>query len=568
MVKKAKYFYYPNRPAKLTAAYAAGVYKRFLERLPAAEQSDSPDQWISLFKDWNDFGAYLASEGSRAHYAYSQNMADKKLEAAERYLREKISPVVDKPELELAKAFVESKHREAMAKRFGQQLIPIYETALKPMDPINTKLRIEVGNLSVNYEKLLASAQIKVNGKTLNVYEARALLFSDDASLREKAYRASGDWFIKNHAKLAAVYDQQVKLRHRMGLNLGYKNYIPLAYQIRGRDGYGEKEVAAFRRSVHKHLVPLNKKMFAERAKELGTKTAKPWDVFYDAGLSVPLGSVPVDKQLQNMQLVFDKLSPVLGAHFKDMRTKGLIDLPSRPNKQTGAYCTSFVDEKKVLVFCNSTGDPDDIRTLSHEMGHAFQFRESQEIETAELWVGTAELAEIYSMGMEFLALPYMDQFFNPSDTKKFSDYKWVEGLYTICYVCVVDEFQHWVYKNPRATIDQRDKAWTKLYSKYLPAIDFDGLEKYAAVRWYAQHHIQTMPFYYIDYALAESCAMQLGLMAEQDHAKTLRKYLDMCKIGGTMSFLNALKTNDLRSPFDEELIIELASVIRQKLDL
>ncbi len=553
-----RFKYYPNRPKKLSASFAKHEYDKLLERLPTAEADKKPDLWFKLFADWNALQAYISGEACRIGYAYSKDMTNRKFEVADRYLRERISPVIDKPEHQLTKAFIASKHRDIIAKKYGQQLIPVYETALKPLDPVNTPLAIKSSSLATKYEKILASAKIKVGDKILNLSEIRALQFSENSEMRENAYRASSDWFLKNHNKLADIYAAQVKMRHQMGLNLRYRNYIPLAYQIRGRQGYGQSEVAAFRKLVLKYFVPLYQKIAAKQALIMGQDSLRPWDIFHDPERSIPLGSVPVNKQLQSAQAVFDKLSPVLGAHFKNMRDNGLIDLETRPNKQAGAYCTEFHDEDKVLIFCNSTGDPDDVRVLTHEMGHAFQFWESHHIEAISLQVGTAELAEIYSMGMEFLSLSYMSEFFSEQNAKKYVEYKWIDSIFTICYVCVVDEFQHWVYKNPSSSISKRDEVWAKLYSKYLPFIDYSGLEKYTSVRWYAQRHLFTVPFYYIDYALAETCAMQLGLLAAKDHKKTVKEYLKLCRIGGTMSFLEALQFGSLQSPFDENLIISL----------
>lgn len=568
MTTNKSYKFYPDRPTRLTASFAKKEFDKLVSRLDSAESNTKPDEWIHLFASWDALAGYISGEACRTGYAYSKNMSDKKLEAKERYFRERIAPAIDKQEHLLVQSFVNSKHRETVATKFGQQLIPVYETALKPLDPINTTLGIKVGNLASKYDQLISSAQIEVDGKVINLSQARALLYSDDSKIREKAYRANGEWFVKNKAKLSQIYDAQVKLRHEMGKNLGYDSFIPLAYQMRGRQGYGEAEVEQFRHLVHKHLVPLFSIIAHQRTKELGQNTLKPWDIFYDPANSIPLGSVPVEDQLDKAQLVFDRLSPVLGKHFQRMRREGLIDLETRPNKQAGAYCTNFQDEDKVAILCNSTGDPDDIRVLVHEMGHAFQFWESQWIPANDLQIGTAELAEVYSMGMEFLSLPYMDSFFSAGDAKKFSSSKWSESIFTLCYVSTVDEFQHWVYKNPAATKKDREAAWIDTYTKYFPSIDFSGLEKYQGLRWYAQGHIFSTPFYYIDYALAETCAMQLGLLAQKDHSRTVTKYLEMCKLGGTRSFVDTLAHTNLRSPFDEKLIVDLKNYTQKTLEL
>ncbi|HET7529109.1 MAG TPA: M3 family oligoendopeptidase [Candidatus Saccharimonadales bacterium] len=566
MAKNNSYLHYPDRPAKLTAAFARREYQKLVDRIEPAEKSDKPDSWLRLFADWDALSSYIGSEAARVYYKYTQDMSDKELEARDRYFSEKISPAISKLNYALSKAFLASRHKQAIAKRFGGQLIPMYETAIIPMDPVNTELGVRLSLLDNEYRKLTAQASVKVRGEKMNLYKARSLLFSSDEPLRKEAYWASGDWFIANHKKLADIFDKMVGFREHMAKNVRLDSYVDFAYKSRGRQGYGRKDVEKFRELVLKHLVPLNEAAMNKQAASLGKKELKPWDVFYKPLLTVPSGSVPVETQIQKAQALFEKVSPKLAGHFKYMSENGLVDLETRPNKQGGAYCIDFSDEGKAAILCNSTGDPDDIRTLTHEMGHAFQKWESNVIELTDLQWGTAELAEIYSMGMEFLSLPFMEIFFDKDNSRKFALDKWFDSVYTICYVCVVDEFQHWVYDNPGVSPAERDEAWTGIYSKYLPAIDFKGAEEYRNVRWYGQGHIFSSPFYYIDYALAELCAMQIGLLSEKDYQKTVRMYLKMCKLGGTKSFLEAVDYAGMRSPFSEKLIKDIAGHVKSVL--
>jgi M3 family oligoendopeptidase len=298
--------------------------------------------------------------------------------------------------------------------------------------------------------------------------------------------------------------------------------------------------------------------LFKARAEKLGTSTLKPWDASYDPELSLPSNIAPVNMQLDKAQRIFEKISPILAAHFVRMRNEGLIDLENRKGKRAGAYCTSFSDEARVAILCNSTGDSEDIRTLTHEMGHAFQGWESQPIESIDLQSPTYDACEVHSMGMEFLAMRYIDEFFDSDLSEKYKRNRWKDAIETMCYIAIVDEFQHWVYENPNASISDRDAAWNRIWDIYKPGIDFTGCEEYKYARWYAQGHIFDMPFYYIDYAVAETGAMQIALMDEANHAKTVEAYLELCRIGGTKSVLDIFKSVGMRSPFDENLMRDL----------
>jgi M3 family oligoendopeptidase len=240
------------------------------------------------------------------------------------------------------------------------------------------------------------------------------------------------------------------------------------------------------------------------------------------------------------------------------MRNEGLIDLENRKGKRAGAYCTSFSDEGRVAIFCNSTGDEEDVGTLMHEMGHAFQGWESQPIESVDLQWPTSDACEIHSMGMEYLSMRHMNEFFDPENADKFRRGRWKDAVEMLCYICVVDEFQHWVYENPAAPPEDRDAAWSRIWDVYKPGIDFTGVEGYKYARWYAQGHIFWMPFYYIDYAIAETGAMQLALLDADDHDRAMETYLKLCRIGGTQSVLDIFRNSGLRSPFDPDLMRDL----------
>lgn len=553
-----KFRHYPTRPKKLTAAFAKKEYDKLLTRLPNAEKATKPDEWIALFTDWNALKSYISSEASRIYYRFSKKMNDKSAGDDEKYFREKIGPVCDEPEFMLTKAFLASRHRQAMATRFGKQLIQDYETALKPLDPINTKLGIKAGQLTKRYEKKVAGATVVVRGEKMTLSKVRSLLESEDRALRRDAYIASRNWFLKNRDQLADIYDRLVNLRHKMAKNVGYSSYTSLAYENMGRTDYDPNLAKTFRDNVYKYIVPLYSKLMAAQLKAIGIKTMRPWDVAYDPLTSLPLSISPVERQLDSAQRLFNRLSPTLGKHFSQMRDDKLIDLENRLHKRAGAFCISFSDESKAAILCNSVGDAEDIRTLTHEMGHAFQILESMPIEAVDLDSGTADLAEVYSMGMEFLSLKYIEEFFDEENAKKFRISRWSGAIKLICYVCVVDEYQHWVYDNVQATTGVRDKKWCELTDKYLPGTDYKGVEKYKKTRWYAQGHIFSAPFYYIDYALAETAAMQIGMLANKSHAEAVEKYLKLCKIGGTKSFLKALDGAGLRSPFEQTLMNEL----------
>lgn len=562
------YKHIPNRPEILTMEYVRQRYKKLTDQIVAAEKSEAPNAWLALFADWNELKSYVRSERNRINYALSKDMSDTHWDAAYKYYREQVAPAADDGNSAMANALLRSQHKGAVAARYGRHLIRTLETTVEPLAPVNNELRVKEGDLFDRYEKLVASGEVEVDGKMVTLHVARNLQYSEKAHVRRQAFENHRLWFLKHRETLAGMYHELTQLRDQMGRNLGHANYIPLGYLCRGRTDYGSEEAAAFRASVRQYAVPLQTRIYERQAKAHGTPTLLPWDREYDPSMSLPGGIVPIVSQLDNAQKIFDALSPKLGQHFARMRNEHLIDLENRKSKRAGAFCTSFSDEGRAAIFCNSTGDAQDVTVLLHEMGHAFQAWESQSIESVDQQWPTSDAAEVHSMGMEYLSMRHVGEYFSVDHAERFRRLRWSGAVDLMCYICVVDEFQHWVYANPQASIDERDDAWRRIWDIYKPGIDYSGVEDYKHARWYVQIHIFGMPFYYIDYALAETGAMQLALIDADDHGRAMDAYLALCKIGGTMSVLEIFAAAGLRSPFEPDLMRELMAHAAKELGL
>lgn len=550
----------PERPAVLAKDWVTENYNRLIERSGAAEASETAEGWLELYGEWNALKSYVYSEGARLRYAFSKDLRNEEAEEAERTYREEVVPELERGEAELIAALLNGRHSAAIGERYGQQLLRVLEVSQETLAPVNSDLRVKVGELSKRYDKLVASGEVEVRGETLTLSQARSRMSSEDGAERRAAFEAYYGWFLEQHDALASIYSDQVAARDRMGKQLGHDNFIHLGYSKMERTDYGPKEAAAFRQGVRDYAAPILERLLKEQAELLGEDSLKPWDAGFHPAFTLPLGvAKPIDQQLDKMGRVFDRLSPKLSAHFQRMRDEGLIDLENRKGKGAGAFCTAFSDEERVAIFCNSTGSESDVKTLTHEMGHAFQGWESQWIEAVDLRWPSSDACEIHSMGMEFLSLPHLGEFFEGDKLARFTRNRWRIAIGLLCYVCVIDEFQHWVYEQPTATPAERDEAFVRIRDTYMPGIDWSGdAEPYRAARWYAQLHVFRYPFYYIDYAIAETGAMQLGMLDAQDHEDCLERYLELCRLGGTQSLTGLVASAGLRSPFEPDLMKDL----------
>ncbi|MBC8146156.1 MAG: hypothetical protein H7X80_11280, partial [bacterium] len=330
MPTTATYKHYPTRPEAIGADFVRDEYARLGDKIADADASVAPDAWLRLYSEWNSLRALVSGEGSRRSHAFARAMGDASREEADRYWRQEVMPVAQRGESRFVIALLASRHCDAIAKRHGAHLIKMLESAVEPLAPINSDLRVRAGNLWTDYSKIVASGEVDVAGNRVTLAMAGSLSGSPDREVRRQAVVAAREWMLDHRDTLAPIYDDLVSTRHEMAKNLGHENYVRLGYLGMGRTDYGPDEVTQFRANVRTYAVPLLKKVRERQAKALGIDILRPWDGAYDPEFTLPLGVVPVEGQLDSAQRVFDSLSPGLAKHFTRMRDEDLIDLENR----------------------------------------------------------------------------------------------------------------------------------------------------------------------------------------------------------------------------------------------
>jgi M3 family oligoendopeptidase len=434
-------------------------------------------------------------------------------------------------------------------------------------DPRNVDLDVEANNLySTRYSKIRGTAEILLDGEKKTLTQLANLGESEDAALRERAFLALAGFYREKARDFDAIYAKLVELRTKAAKNLGFSSFVPLGYKRMSRTDYGPDHVRRFRDRIEEHVVPLLEKL---RLRQGGGKPVRACDRSFFPEYSLPPGIAPVERQIDAARKVYERLHPKLARHFDHMVGRKLVDIENRPGKRPGAFCTAMPDRDEVRIFCNSTGAASDVGTLLHECGHSFQGWESQPIPLCELQWPTMEACEIHSMGMELLSFPHLDAFFaKEEDAQKFRRQRLAKTVVVLPYVAVVDAFQHEVYENPDMWPDERAAAWARLWKRFMKGEDWSGHEWEASRWWHRQLHIFGMPFYYIDYALAETCALQLWRLARKDTADAMKRYMRLCEVGGTRSFLGVLEEGGLESPFEAGTLPPIVKMVREELGL
>lgn len=464
-------------------------------------------------------------------------------------------------------ALLDSPFRADLEQKWGKQLFHIADLTLKTQNKSVIALLQEENRLSSEYTRTKAKAQIEFMGETHNLASIEKFGVSPDRKLRKAAIEAKWGFYRDKEAVMDQLFDDLVQVRHQIATALGFNNFVELGYARMLRSDYGPDEVAVFRKGIAAHITPLATQFYEQQAQALGLDTLK----YYDEDLRFPRGN-PQPKGdpawiIRQAAHMYRELAPETHEFFEFMQTHHLMDLQTRQGKAMGGYCTYIAKHKAPFIFSNFNGTSADIDVLTHEAGHAFQVYSSRNIGISEYQWPTYEACEIHSMSMEFFAWPWMDAFFKEdADLYRFSHLN--NAVYFLPYGSAVDEFQHFVYSHPTASPAERKSFWRQLELKYLPHRDYDGFDFLeGGGYWHKQTHIFAMPFYYIDYVLAQICAFQFWKKDQEEHQQAWADYLRLCQAGGSHSFLNLLKLANLKSPFDADCIEEVSRPIANWLE-
>jgi M3 family oligoendopeptidase len=536
------------------------------ELISEFEKAESLDDQFKIIRRINEIRMNYETMRNIASIKYTVNTYDKSAEDEREYF-DTVNPVYSGLVNGYYKALLNSKFRNELKLRFGDHLFTIAEISLKTYSPeIVDDLR-EENQLSSRYVKLIASAKIFFRGEEKNLSGLEPFINSTDRETRKEASIAKWNFYDDNKEEFDEIYDKLVKVRDRISGKLGMKNFIELGYARMSRTDYNEKDAASFRDEVKKHIVPVAQKLKERQKKRLGLEELK----FYDESLNFKTGNATpkgdAEWIVNNAKKMYGELSGKTGEFIDFMIDNELMDLYNKKGKAAGGYCTFLPNYKSPFIFANMNGTSDDIRVLTHEAGHAFQSYSSRNFEVPEYYFPTYEAAEIHSMSMEFFTWRWMNLFFN-GDTEKFKFTHLTKSLLFLPYGVCVDEFQHLVYENPEATPAERKQMWKKVEMKYLPHRDYGGIEFLEdGGFWQQQGHIYRMPFYYIDYCLAEICAFQFWQKCEQNNFQCWDEYQNLCNAGGSKSFFELIKIANLKSPFDEGTVEEIVNDVNRWLE-
>jgi M3 family oligoendopeptidase len=519
---------------------------------------DAIQEWDGLRRDFDTWSALV-------NLRFNQDTTNAQFKA-EREFCDEIAPKITDLDVRIKRLLLASPQRQALEAKFGRQAFALWEADVLAFDPKIEQRLVQESKLQAEYNELNAAAQVEFRGKKYNLSGIVKFREDADRQTRHDAEAVRWQWFADNRAALDRIFDDLVRLRHEMARELGYENYIGMGYKRMKRVDYSQADVERFRAEVREHLVPLAIELRKQQAANLGVDRLMFWDDLVHDRQGNPAPRGDHDWMCERAQEMFDGMDPKLSKFYRLMREARLTDLKNRDGKAGGGFCTSFPSYGLPFIFANFNGTLHDVLVFTHEMGHAYQAYLSRDLPVIDYLWATSESCEIHSIGLEYLTWPHMEKFFD-GDAERFRHTHLTQGLLFIPYGVAVDHFQHLVYARPEATPEERHQMWQEMERLYLPWRDYGDLPHVSRGGfWQFQRHIYLYPFYYIDYTLAQTCALQLWARAQRDPRGTLEAYNALCARGGEAPFQELARSAGLVSPFQAGCLKDVISQAREAL--
>ena len=545
-------------------AYSAALTAH-RQRLAEAESWDAfKAEWMRMANEKRDVLTMhnIASVRNRV------NMLDPFYDEEMKWLNRNY-PAVQVKEKQTESVVLDSPYLEDFEKEFGTILVQTIRNNRLFANEALIPLQVAEAELAHRYSNAASKAHAQLNGQDMNLYGILKVMQSTDRAQRRQAFEA---WCALHESvadELEEIYEAQIDVHVRMAKTLGFDSYIDLIYLQRRRFDYTAADAAAFRQSILENVTPVVQKLFEQQRQRLGLDRLH----WYDEALVFPDGNVDPEgttaELVQKAQEMYRELSPETAEYFDYVVKYELYDLDSKIGKRPGGFCSTLPALKSPFVFANFNGTAADVEVLTHEAGHGFEdYTASRIVPLMELARSTSEVNEIHSMTMEHFTYPWMEKFFGRETGKYLYQHLW-GALNVLPYMCCVDEFQHRVYENPRMPRIERRGVWREIERKYMPWRDYDGnafLESGAF--WLKQQHIFLFPFYYIDYALAQTCAIQLFIRSLDDREAAWQDYLRLCRAGGSKGYFALLETAHLANPFVPGTLKDVIQRVAEQLEV
>lgn len=553
----------PVTPAELVDATWDDLAPRYEELATAA--IDDVENWLAR---WSALQEVVEEAATMAMIAYTCDTSDPAKEAANLRWSSEIFPNVTEQHVRLARRLVDS----GVVPLGMKEVVREFKTDIDIFREANVPLFAKLEEYVAGYQKATGGLEVEWEGERVTVPQLQPYLKVGDRSVRERAFRAGAATYAGIKPQLVELFDHMFALRQTIARNAGFGNFMEYCFQSKHRFSYSPNDCAKFHDAVEVTVVPVVERLLQRRAQVLGLDRVRPWDTLVQLEVREPIRPFADERGLVEPALrIFDALDGELGTRFREMARDQLLDLTSRPGKAPGGYCTNLAWRKKPFIFMNAVGVPDDVNTLVHEAGHCFHDFSANRLRW--LWQRSAghEAAELASMSMELLVMPFIAApvgYYTPEQARAVEIEHLEDALASLCHIASVDAFQRWIYTSGEGGNGvARDRAWLDVRRRFDRGVDWDGLDEERIIRWYRQLHIFELPFYYIEYGIAQLGALQLWRNAQRDPAGTIARYKAFLALGGTQSLPHLYAAAGARLIFDRDGMAELVQAVEARLN-
>lgn len=538
--------------------------KNLLER--NIDKKEDLEKWL---KDQSELEALVNEDACWRQIKMTCDTENKSLEEAFTFFCMEIQPKIQPYSDALNRKLVDHPlMKELDAEKYFTYLRSIRKS-IELFREENIPLQAELSVMQQQYGVISGKMTVTVNGEEYTLQQAAKFLESHDRSLREEVYRKISERRLQDKEQLNALYNSLIEKRNKEALNAGFLNYRDYRFKELGRFDYTAAECYTFHEAVKQHVLPLINIIYQKKKEKLGVDTLRPWDIDAEPEDIKPLHPFKTSDELIKKSIdCFTRLRPFFGDCLKKMQELKHLDLESRKGKAPGGYNCPLAESGAPFIFMNAAGQMHDVTTMLHEGGHAVHSFLAHPLELNGFKEYPMEIAEVASMSMELMSMDEWEIFFSDKNDLQRAKEHQLERVITIFpWIAIIDKFQHWIYENPSHTHEQRTDKWNKILQEFGDdVIDYSGLEEYRSNLWQKQLHLFEVPFYYIEYGIAQLGAIGMWMQFKNNRQLAIDNYCNALALGGTKTLPQLFETAGLQFDFSPERIKVLMDFVRKQM--
>ncbi len=546
------------------------LYEELLDR--AIDNADELTQWLI---DRSELESYLSENFAWRYIRMTCDTSNEALINQLNFFIEKIQPPMTTFGNELDLKAVNSPFLSQLTDDGYDVMVRGMKKAIEIFRDENIPLQTDLQTEERKYGAIVGAMTVQIDGKEMTLPEASDRLQSTDRAVREEAWRKIWERRYQDHEALDQLFDRLRDLRHQIAVNAGFANFRDYSFAALGRFDYTPQDCFDFHESVAETVVPYLNELARERKQKLtkadtSVDILRPWDAKVDLESRPPLKPFATGAELLEKAICcFDRLDKELGDDLRIMRAMGHLDLESRKGKAPGGYNYPLEEIGVPFIFMNATSSLRDLVTMVHEGGHAVHSFLTRDLSLKAFRNPPMEVAELASMSMELLSMDHWDVFFdNPEELRRAKLQHLESIIETLPWVATIDKFQHWIYENPTHTDTDRRENWLRIYNQFADTItNWNGFAFYQEYLWQRQLHLYEVPFYYIEYGIAQLGAIGVWRNYRRDPKAGLAGYKKALSLGYKAPIREIYAAANVPFDFSHEHIKELMGFVWEEIE-